>query len=124
MKKRKFIQTLGTLIVTLLVMMPQLTIAQSENRSDKFDATVDANMLVVLDDSAPVKSVYTADISNMSFKDEASAKKAFNHVSSNLVSYEVNWDDQTVAIFVHNDRLKEDRSIQDWNKYFFNKTQR
>lgn len=123
MKKRKFIQTLGALLVTLLVLVPQITSAQSDTRPDKFDATVDAKMLVVLDQSLPLQSFYTADISNMPFKDEASATKAFNHVSSNLVRYQVNWDVKTVYIYVYNDRLKEDRSIEGWNKYFYTKSQ-
>lgn len=106
-------------IALLLCLFASVPIyAQSGGEQAPVDAYISPGMQITLDEDAPVKNTYTADISELALENEEAAIKMFNRISNNLVQFTLNWDAQTVTVHVHNERLKEPRTIAEWNSYF------
>ena len=82
-------------------------------------ATINSDFVISLDQSAPMSSDYTFDISKLSFKDKTSAENFFMRMHDNLVSYTVNYDAKTVTVHLMQEYVaKRGWTVADWNNYF------
>ncbi len=80
-------------------------------------ATISENFCVSIDDTKELNPFYVLDISPFSFVDIESARKKFNSMSNNLLSYKVDFPNHLVYLQIHVNRTKELQSASWWKNY-------
>ncbi len=91
------------------------------NPSDIGTATISSTFCVTLNGNEELKKFYTINISALNFTSEAAAKKAFNKISNNYLSYRVDFAHQTVLLKVNSNRTKTVQTVAWWNEYLASK---
>ncbi|HAE13185.1 MAG: hypothetical protein H6548_06150 [Chitinophagales bacterium] len=87
-------------------------------------ASFNDHLELVLPADAPVASAYTADISDMGFKNKMAAEKFFRSVTDNLVYTELNYEESVVTIHLRLEYAREGWVAADWNNYFVQASER
>ncbi|MCG8578100.1 MAG: hypothetical protein MI810_24685 [Flavobacteriales bacterium] len=80
-------------------------------------ATISESYCVELDPTQPVAEWYSMDISEFGFTDETIARNQFLQRSNNLVSFNINFEEQIAYARIHLDRTPEPKDIVWWNEY-------
>lgn len=91
------------------------------NPSDIGTASITSKLCVKLNENEELKKFYTINISTLNFASEAAAKKAFNQISNNYLSYKVDFAHKTVLLKVHSNRTKTIQTVAWWNEYLASK---
>lgn len=106
---------LRTMLAALILSgMPSLAHAQDSERPAKIDKQTH---VVTLDESVPFGYIYHMDISAMDFPSKEKAKEFFRPFNTELVSFNVHFDEKKVNI-VLDVRSQPTWGAADWNKYF------
>lgn len=105
---------------TLITLFLAFVFASSNMFAQEIDygtATVTEEYCVSLDTELPIAEYYTIDISHLHLITELEAVNKFGFISNNLLTYKVNFADETVYLHVHLDRTTTPKDIHWWNEY-------
>jgi len=72
---------------------------------------------VQLDATLPIQDYYKIDIAPFGFATYEDAQNKFGYISNNLLTYNVDFDNNQVILQVHTDRTPEPKDIVWWNEY-------
>ncbi|MBN8678210.1 MAG: hypothetical protein J0M29_08290 [Chitinophagales bacterium] len=75
-----------------------------------------ATKVLSIDESAPFGYLYHLDISTMGFTSKDKADWFFSNLTTELVSYQINFDKKEAKILL-NLRVKPDWKAKEWNTY-------
>ena len=81
------------------------------------NATITENFCVSIDDTKELNRFYVLDIAPFKFSDIESARKKFNSISNNLLTYSVDFPNNLVYLEIHTNRTKEVKSATWWKNY-------
>jgi len=90
---------------------------QSYGQEEIGVATIDSDMLIVLDSTSALVKSYEASLSNIDLKNEESTNDLFNSLMDNLVMFEVDYKNRLIKIKLMTEYMPE-WGVVDWNKYF------
>lgn len=108
------------LFLTLFFWSAQSNAQTPEKLSSNFNIQLPNVQAAQSPDSDPSERAdltYEFDISDLKFKSELSAKRFFRSIGDNLAQFEVNYAKKTVGLTLKAKHLRENWSIEDWNKY-------
>ena len=82
-------------------------------------ASINSELVIVLDETAPLVADYTFDISGMHFNSKEAAERYFSLCRDNILSYTVNYDAKTANVHLSL-QFMEPRGwdVKDYNAYF------
>lgn len=104
-----------TILVALIAFMALPTLpalrAQTVSKA-RFDKV---SKLITLDETAPFGYLYQLDITPMGFTTKDKAETFFSNWTTELVSFQVNFEKKTANVML-NLRLKPEFQVKDWNE--------
>ena len=100
--------------VLALFLMAGASVATAQ--TDRMASMDQSSKVIAIDETLPFGYMYQLDISDCKFADKGSAEEFFGDISTDLVSYVVHYDKQTVDI-VLNVRKQPHWEAAEWNKY-------
>lgn len=105
------------MMLTLVMVAGFATAQNSQNDAYKQQATFSENMTLEIPTSDVLPFSYEVDISGVAFKDDAAAKKYFNSITDNLVSYELQEDNKVIVRLQYEHLGDQKWGHEEWRTY-------
>ena len=117
-------QIVQKLTLSLLLVFATATLVTAQT-PEKGKATINSNLIVLLDVSTPLVADYVFDISPISFKDQAATERFFRIIHDNIVSYTLDYENKTATVHIALE-LMEPRGwdVNKYNDYFVKLSER
>ncbi len=102
-----------------LLLVSAVTFMASAQTPDRGNATIDANMVIHLDETQPLVADYSFSFSAIAFKNEAAATRFFGLCRDNIVSYNLDWAAKTATVHIALEYMEpRGWDIVKYNDYF------
>lgn len=108
---------LKRILFLFAITMASMSFGQAAEEGTAGEATITSSFCVELDASVEVTTVYRADASALGWASEAAAKKACGFHSNNLVTYDQDYANNEIIIYIHTDRTSAPQDVAWWNEY-------
>ena len=117
-------QIVQKLTLSLLLVFATATLVTAQT-PEKGKATINSNLIVLLDVSTPLVADYVFDISPISFKDQAATERFFRIIHDNIVSCTLDYENKTATVHIALE-LMEPRGwdVNKYNDYFVKLSER
>lgn len=86
-------------------------------------AKISTSFCTILEGESEVLSTYVADATLLNWSSKKQAEKACGYYSSNLVTYQADFENNQLIIRIHVDRTSEKKDLNWWNMYLNDKCQ-
>lgn len=102
-----------------LLLVSAVTFTASAQATERGNATIDAGLVIHLDETEPLVADYSFSISTIAFKDEAAAVRFFGLCRDNIVSYTLDWAAKTATVHIALEYMEpRGWDIVKYNEYF------
>ena len=91
--------------------------AIAQDEESYLSATCSDEFCVTLDATSPIQEFYKIDIAPFVFATYEDAQNKFGYISNNLLTYNVDFENNRVILQVHTDRTEAPKDIVWWNDY-------
>lgn len=117
-------QIVQKLTLSLLLVFATGTIVTAQ-APVKGKATINSDLVILLDVSTPLVADYVFDISSLKFKDQAATERFFRLGHDNLVSYTLDYEKKLATVHIATE-LMEPRGwdLSNYNEYFVKLSER
>ena len=85
-------------------------------------ASINQEMLIVIDTSYALREMYQLDIAPISFKNKKEAQETFNILNDNLLDFELNYENKKVKMILNLKYAISDWRLKEWNEYLRKKS--
>ena len=117
-------QIVQKLTLSLLLVFATATLVTAQT-PEKGKATINSNLIILLDVTTPLVADYVFDISPITFKDQAATERFFLIIHDNIVSYTLDYEKKTATVHIALE-LMEPRGwdVNKYNDYFVKLSER
>ena len=117
-------QIVQKLTLSLLLVFATATLVTAQT-PEKGKATINSNLIILLDVTTPLVADYVFDISPITFKDQAATERFFRIIHDNIVSYTLDYENKTATVHIALE-LMEPRGwdVNKYNDYFVKLSER
>ena len=110
-------QILQKLAFSLLLVSATATMVTAQT-PDVGKATINSDMVIILDESTPLVADYVFDISKISFKSKEATERYFSLCRDNILNYTVNYDTKMATIHLMLEFMEpRGWDVKEYNEY-------